>query len=324
MNIKFGYGDKENIQSKIDDSTFDEGDLIVTKNTDELVFIDSSKNQKIIKSRTQKSYTLNGTDLGALTDGSTIDAGISIDELLNMITQKPIPASYTQPTVTISRTGGNTAGSYEAGTSITVDLKSDFVQNDAGNITDHKFYKGSEIISEGGATTPITFTVEAFTLGDETVSFKSEASYEAGAIKNNNLGQPSPEGQIQAGTKSSSNLSFTGQRKLFFGTGVGDLPELNSANIRALTGVLNPTEGYKRDINISIGQQYIIFAYPATLRDVNQVMYVETNDTGMASSFTKTLVDIEGANGFTPISYKVYTYRMASPAAAPMTFKVTI
>ena len=55
-------------------------------------------------------------------------------------------------------------------------------------------------------------------------------------------------------------------------------------------------------------------------------MYVETNDTGMASSFTKTLVNVADArgeeNGMT--EYKVYSYKMAAPAAAPMTFKVTI
>ena len=103
------------------------------------------------------------------------------------------------------------------------------------------------------------------------------------------------------------------------------MPELNSAAIRALTGKkLNPTQGYSWNINIAIGQQYVIFAYPNTLRDVNQVMYVETNDTGMASSFTKTEIEVEGANAFTAKTYKVYSYRMAAPAAAPMTFKVTI
>lgn len=242
-----------------------------------------------------------------------------------MITQKAIPASYTQPTVTISRTGGQNTGAYEAGTEITVDLKSQFNKNDAGEITGHKFYKGSSMISDGGAVTSITYTVPKFTLGDETINFKSEATYGDGEIKNNNLGQPSPEGQIKAGTKSSSNMSYTGQRNLFFGTGVGNLPELNSANIRALSGKkLNPTQGYSWNINIAIGQQYVIFAYPNTLRDVSQVMYVETNDTGMASSFNKTEVKVEGLNAFTAKTYKVYTYRMASPAAAPMTFKVTI
>ena len=325
MNTKFGYGNKEDIITQIESSALDEGDLVITKDTNEIVFIDPEKNQKAIKSRTEKAYTLNGTDLGALKNGETIDAGISIDDLLKLITQKAIPATYNKPTVTISRTGGSTAGTFEAGTSISVNLKSDFTKNDAGDITDHKIYKNSDVIHEGGASASTTFNVEAFTLGDETVNFKSEASYADGPIKNNNLDQPSPDGQIKAGKINSNNLSFTGQRNLFYGTGVGELPELNSATVRALTGKkLNPTQGYSWNINIAIGQQYIIFAYPNTLRDVNQVMYVETNDTGMASNFTKTEVEVEGANVFTAKTYKVYSYRMAAPAAAPMTFKVTI
>lgn len=325
MNTKFGYGNKEDIITQIESSALDEGDLVITKDTNEIVFIDPEKNQKAIKSRTEKAYTLNGTDLGALKNGETIDAGISIDDLLKLITQKAIPATYNKPTVTISRTGGSTAGTFEAGTSISVNLKSDFTKNDAGDITDHKIYKNSDVIHEGGASASTTFNVEAFTLGDETVNFKSEASYADGPIKNNNLDQPSPDGQIKAGKINSNNLSFTGQRNLFYGTGVGELPELNSATVRALTGKkLNPTQGYSWNINIAIGQQYVIFAYPNTLRDVNQVMYVETNDTGMASNFTKTEVEVEGANAFTAKTYKVYSYRMAAPAAAPMTFKVTI
>lgn len=53
-------------------------------------------------------------------------------------------------------------------------------------------------------------------------------------------------------------------------------------------------------------------------------MYVETNDTGMAKSFTKSNISVQGANGATGADYKVYSYGMATPAQAPMTFKVTI
>ncbi|MBM6686913.1 hypothetical protein H9X89_15165, partial [Faecalicatena contorta] len=132
---------------------------------------------------------------------------------------------------------------------------------------------------------------------------------------------------IKAGTKDSSALSFVGQRQLFWGTGVGELPTLNSETIRGLANKkLNPTQGYSWNIPIAVGQQYVIFAYRATLRDVNQVMYVETNDTGMASSFTKTTVQVADARGGESgkVDYKVYSYRMAAPAAATMTFKVTI
>lgn len=46
----------------------------------------------------------------------------------------------------------------------------------------------------------------------------------------------------------------------------------------------------------------------------------------MAANFTKTTLDVADARGGNNgvMSYKVYTYAMAVPAAAGMTFKVTI
>lgn len=325
-NVKFLTGAKSEIDNKISSGIIDGGDIILTSDTDEMVFINPKAEKKVIKSKTQKAYTLNGTTLGALEDGAVIEEGTSIDELLAMITQKSIPATYVAPKITLSRVSGSTAGAQEVGTNISVDLSSVFTQNEAGAIIAHNILRGDEVIYEGGATETISHTVDSFALGEETVTFKSQASYEAGAIKNDNLGNPSPDNAIAAGTiTSSSGVSFTGQRCYFYGTGIGDLPELNSANIRALNNKkLNAKTGTEFEIPVAIGQQYIIFAYPSTLREVNQVMYVETNDTGMAPNFDQALVQVEGANGFTSTEYRVYTYRMGIPAAATMTFKVTI
>ena len=327
MKTKIGYGEQDAITSAIESSTLDEGDIIITSDTEEMAFVKPDKNPMFIKSRSTKEYTLNGTDLGALSNGQSIPAGTSIDELLNMITQKAVHPTYTAPTVSIAKSGSGTAsGSYEAGTSITPVLTATFNKNDAGNLTKLAVLKGSGEVGSD-TTSPYTYTGEAIVLGDETITFKAQATYEDGDIKNNNLGTPDATGQIKAGTKDSSNFTYTGQRNLFWGTGVGELPELNSDTIRGLTNKkLNPTQGYSWNIPIAIGQQYVIFAYRATLRDVNEVMYVETNDTGMAASFTKTTIDVAdargGENGKT--SYKVYSYHMAAPAAATMTFKVTI
>lgn len=327
MKAKFGYGNKTDIPTAISESTIDEGDLVITKDTEELAFVKPDKSTMFIKSRSSKKYTLNGTDLGALKDGESIPEGTSIDDLLNLITQKAVAPTYTQPTVSIAKSGsGTAAGSYEAGTSITPIFTATFNKNDAGNLTKLAVLKNN---SEVGSNTssPYTYTGEAIVIGDETISFKAQATYEDGAVKNNNLGKPDATGQIKAGTKDSSTLSFVGQRNLFWGTGVGDLPTLNSETIRGLANKkLNPTQGYTWNIPIAVGQQYVIFAYRSTLRDVNEVMYVETNDTGMAKSFTKTTVNVADARGGEngQVEYKVYSYRMAAPAAATMTFKVTI
>lgn len=322
--VKFLSGAKVDIDAKLLDKTIDEGDIILTSDTDEIVFINPQAEKRVMKSRTQKEYTLKGVSLGALAEGSTIAEGTSIDELLAMITQKSIPATYVAPSVALVASG-MTGGAYEVGTTISTTLKSTFTQNEAGALSAHNILKDKTVVVEGNTTNPFETAIEPFVLGEQTVTFTSQASYGDGAIKNDNLGNPSEENAIKAGTKESKGISFTGQRNMFYGTGVGELPELNSENIRLLNNKkLNPKAGLVFEVPVAIGQQYVIFAYPSTLRDVNQVMYVETNDTGMASSFDKTLVEVQGAEGFQEAEYKVYTYRMAIPAAAAMTFKVTI
>lgn len=327
MQTKIGYGNKTDIDTAITATTIDEGDIIFTKDTNEIAFVKPDKSIMYPKDRTSKDYTLNGTSLGALQNGEKIPEGTSIDDLLNMITQKAIAPTYNQPTVTLAKSGsGTAAGNYEAGTSITPILTATFNKNDAGDLTKLAILKGSAEVGSD-ASSPYTYTGEAIVLGDETVTFKAQATYGDGPVKNNNLGQPDATGQVKAGTKDSSAMSFVGQRNLFWGTGVGELPVLDSETIRGLTNKkLNPTQGYSWNIPIAIGQQYVIFAYRSNLRDVNEVMYVETNDTGMSDSFTKTLVNVADARGGEngQVEYKVYSYRMAAPAAATMTFKVTI
>lgn len=327
MKTKIGYGNKGDIETAITEQKLDSGDIVITKDTEEGAFIKPDNSVLFLKSRSTKDYILNGTDLGALQNGATIPEGSSIDDLLNLITQKAIAPTYTQPTVSLARSGeGTAAGSYEAGTSITPILTATFNKNDAGNLTELAILKGgSEVGSD--TTSPYTYTGEAMVLGDETITFTAQATYGDGPVKDNNLGTPDATGQIKAGTKTSSALSYVGQRNLFYGTGVGDVPSLTSDYIRGLANKkLNPTQGYNFTINVAVGQQFFVFAYPATLRDVNKVNYVEGNDPNMAASLTKATVNVADARGGENgvIEYKVYTYKAATPFAAPGTMQVTI
>ena len=201
MQTKIGYGNKTDIDTAISESKIDSGDLVVTKDTEELAFIKPDNSKMFIKSRSTKEYKLNGTDLGALKNGDTIPTEIDMDGFLQLITQKPIAPTYTQPTVSIAKSGSGTAsGNYESGTSITPILTATFNKNDAGDLTKLAILKGS---SEVGSDTssPYTYTGDAIVLGDETITFKAQATYEDGEVKNNNLGHPDATGQIKAGTK---------------------------------------------------------------------------------------------------------------------------
>lgn len=272
-----------------------------------------------------EEVTVMGNNWGSWKDGNKMTKGMTLTNILKKGVATQIPPTYTQPSVSISNNAGTASGNLEAGTSINVKLRSTFNKNDAGNLTTHQFYKNNSPVGESSSTTPITYD-ETFILGDQTVSYTSKATYEAGEIKNDNLGDPYPSGQIGAGTKTSSAYSFTGKRYGFYGASASPI-DSTSASIRALTKTqLGIAAGGTFNINIPIGAKYVVFAYPATLRDVNQVMYVETNDTGMASSFTKSEVQVADARGGSDgmINYKVYKFEMAGPAQAGMTFKVTI
>lgn len=323
---KVGYGQKENITQAIESETLNEMDIIITSDTDEIAFIDPDKTVNFMKSRTSKDYVLNGTSLGSLADGSKIPSGTSIDELLNLITQKAIPATYTKPSISIGNNGGTAAGSYEAGTTINPKLRATFSKNDSKGLTELKVLKGTTEVKTGTAS-PLDYTGDSFTLNDETVTYKATASYQEANVKQNNLGEDSKENWFNAGNLVSSNYSYTGQRNMFYGTGVGELPELNSEFVRNLANKkLNPTANTTFTINVAVGQQYIVFAYPSTLRDVNNVTYVEANDGSMAANFTKALVNVADARGgeYGLKEYKLYYYKMAVPAAAGMTFTVKI
>lgn len=327
--IKFFHGASTGIESKIEDGTINESDMVITSDTDELYYIDSTKTPHALgSSKSTEEVEVNlgsGGSVGGLATGDTIPAGTTLDELITMLTQKSVPATYTQPGVTCRVSSGTAAGSYEVGTEINTTLQATFTQNDAGALTTlaiNKSGEGSPIIS--GATSPQTTDAQTFTLGEETVSFTATASYAAGAIKNDNLGQPSPEGQIQAGSKTSAAVSFVGKRNLFYGTGTGATPEMTSELVRGLANKkLGPANGTSFNINVAAGQQYVVIAYPATLRNLTKCFYVEQN-TDLVENFALQTKSVQGANGAAGADYKVYVYSMAIPAAAGMTLQVQI
>lgn len=322
---KHAFGSKENVDAAKQSGAIDEFDVLFLDNH-EIGWIDKSGNTVISTTRTQEEVVVNGVTGLGIANGETIPAGISFDDFVKMVVQKAIPATYTKPTLALANNGGQASGNVEAGTSITPKLKATFTKNDAGDLKSIVIKKGSTEVANGTAS-PLTYNGEAIVIGDETITFKATAEYGDAPVKKNNLGAESKENWFAGSTVSSGDYSITGKRNLFYGTGVGAVPTVNSDMVRGLSNTkLAPAANTTFTINVDIGQQYIAFAYPADLRDVNNVTYVEANDSGMAGNFTKTTVNVAdargGENGLK--SYKVYTYAMAVPAAAAMTFTVKI
>lgn len=321
---KHAFGTKEGIENAKTQKQIDEYDILFLDNG-EIGWLDKTNNTVINTPRTQKPHVLKGTTFGALNPGDTIPAGKSLDEIMAMATQKSIPASYLKPTVALSNHGGTNSGAVEAGTSITPKVTATFTKNDAGDLTGITVKKGGVNVKEGTAS-PLNYDGEPIVIGDETISFSATATYKEGTIKNDNLGNPSPNGHIVAGTIASSNYSFIGQRNSFWGSGVGTIQSPTSNDIRKLANKrLNIASGTKISLKVETGQQYIIFALPEP-RTLTQVIYDDLGDKGMLSSFVKTTVQVADARGEANglKNYNCYTYNLSVPAAAPMNFTFVI
>ena len=322
-NVKFLTGSKDKIDAQISSGVADAGDVIFTSDTDEIVFLNPAVEKKVMQSRTQKAYTLNGTNLGGLAEGAVIAEGTSIDDLLELITRKVVPATYERPLITLVNNGQKTE--YEIGETVSETFQSQFTQNDAGALTAHYILKNGEQIYTGGDASAVIGCEYNFQITEPIITFESQAMHKAGEIKNNNFNEASPEGAIAAGIITSQSIVYSGYRNLFFGTGIGDIFDFTSDNIRALPGVIsNPETDMEFSIDVPAGEQYVVFAYPSSLGEVKNITYVQANDTNMAPNFDVSKVEVEGANGFNAVEYNVYTYKTAVPIAAQITFKVIL
>lgn len=332
--VSFFHGKEANIVRAIAEGKINGSDFIVTSDTDNIIYVNKEQvgeEEKLVQhilgsAKTKQPLTVNLGDSGALGGFSTndeISAGTSLDDIIKKLLVKRIPATYTRPTVSIICPK---AGSYEVGTNVEVGVTGTFKQNDGGAVTKMQVIKnGATPAALESATSPITYA-ETLSVPDGNTTYKVIAEYAQGAIKKDNLGDDSPAGRIEAGSVTSSTSTITGFRKAFYGAGLGDPAIATSDDIRALGYSVNAVKkGTTFSISVPEGQQFAVFAYPKSIGEVAQVMYVETSDTGASSKFTRSEVNVCGATAEQDaIAYYVYSYKMAVPASANMTFKVTL
>lgn len=249
-----------------------------------------------------------GGTLGGYKTGDSISADTSIETIIKKLLMKQVPPTYTQPAISITNNGGTASGNYEIGTEVTPNVRATFTQNDAGALTNIQFKKGGSNVGEAQTSSPATYTEAAFTLETAT-SFSATATYAEGAIKDDNLGEPYEEGHIAAGSKTSSNFTFTPYRKGYFVGSTENTDAIDSAVIRALASKKNGaySSGTVR-FTVPAGAQRVIIACPATNTGVTKVINESALNADVTSTFVKSQVDVEGASGYTAASYNVWTF----------------
>lgn len=281
------------------------------------------------------TYTANIGVLSVPSSGSgtLAAAGKNVKDVFASILAKEKNPSATQPAVTATC---EQLGAYEVGTSVTPSYSASL---SAGSYT---YGPATGVVATAWSVTNGTATkseatgsFDALTVADNTsYSITATATHGEGASPVTNLGNEYAAGKIAAGSKSgtayknASNRNvtkITGYRNSFYGTLTAKDGELHSALVRGL-GKSNKAlaAGNSFSVSIPVGAIRVVFAYPATLRDVNSVQDVNGMNAEIKSAFTKSVVSVEGANGYDAIDYKVYVMDMAKANDAANTYKVTI
>lgn len=271
-----------------------------------------------------EDIVFNGVEQGSYQDGDKMTAGDNLTLILKKFAQRANPVSYSAPLFGI--TPNNTT--VEAGTLVTPAIIPTFTQRDAGALNRYLL----QLVTGGGAPVSLvdgaalqTYNQASIQVQDGAfLEYTATAYYDEGLTKLNNMEEPDPTGKILAGSLSDI-LRYTGIRQAFYGADTTGSNPADSAAIRALAGKReNPGNGTTLTINIPAGTKRVVFAYPATLRDVSSVKYVELGNGEVKDTFQKINLQVDGANGFNPIAYKVYVYIPAVPFNASATYNVTI
>lgn len=265
--------------------------------------------------------------IGGYKTGDVIAAGTDIKTILNKLFQKSVPATYTTPKLTLVSNGVATSD-HEYGTNITAKFKATFRQNDAGTLESISILKNGTEISTG-TTSPLTSTTEEIQLTTD-LSYTAYATYAEGAIKNDNLGEPSPDGHIAAGTVTSNTVSLIPYRQgYFYGVLKSTDPIVWTSDI-IRSGIMK--NGSYESGNLPLisassvsDRTHIFVACPATNTGITKVIMPSSVNADCTKDFVKqsSTVIVEGANGATGIAYNLWVYSPAS-ISDDQTFTVTL
>ena len=301
----------------------------------------------------RENITLAGgyTQVGNLTKSQNGTATFStkgksvMDALTEIFSKRLQPSITAQPSIgTFTLTG---AGAVEAGTKVAAAAYSGATLN-AGS---YQYGPATGVTATNwkveritnAATTQVT-TADAASLtagsdnnggagfiigdaGDNAVSslkYRVTATHGAGVTAKDNLGAASsPAVAIAAGTKTKDTAAYTPFRNTFYGASASK-PALDSAAIRALGKTGKAYAAGTLTINVPAGTQRVAIACIATAKGVTKVINETAMNADVTSTFVKSAVPVEGANGYAAKDYNVWVFEPAVAYGNAAVLKVTL
>lgn len=170
---------------------------------------------------------------------------------------------------------------------------------------------------------------EGFVIGDgagavSSLKYKVTATHGAGVVAEDNLGDASnPEIKIAAGTKSKETSAYTPYRNYFYGA-TAQKPELNSAYIRSLTKSGKAYAAGTVTVNVPAGATRVAIACIDGKTGVTKVINESAMNADVTSTFVKSTVEVEGAEGYEAKTYNVWIFEPAKPYENAAVLKVTL
>ena len=270
-------------------------------------------------------------NIGVQTVGSTgsktLDTtGKNVKQVFDMIMAAEKNPTITQPSVSVTC---SQMGNYEVGTQVTPQFS---VSLNAGN---YQYGPATGVTATGYSVTDTDDNSSDQASGsfpqitvsdDENYSISATVTHTEGAVPKTNLGNDYAAGKIAAGSKSGTKGTITGHRKSFYGTTTDKGAATTSDIIRGLAGKSSGAlkNGSTFTVPIPVGALRVLIAYPATLRDITSIKDVNGMNAEIKSGFALSRVQVEGANAYSAIEYKVYTMDFATANDTANTYSVTI
>jgi hypothetical protein len=244
------------------------------------------------------SKTSTGTATFA-TKGKSVAAALQ-----EMLSKREQPSIKTSPSVSLTSTNG----AKEVGTKITPTWSAtlnagSYTYGPATGITASKW----EISDGTNTASTASGSFPEITVGDNTnYKITAKATYAAGTVAKDNLGDPSnPTVQIAAGSKSKTGSAITGYRAWFMYIGTDNTSAVDSAFIRGATNK-GSTQSTQDNVTIPQGTKRIVVAIPANGKNLTSVIDIDGMGLEVIGNFTQTSVNVEGLNGYAAVAYDVW------------------
>lgn len=220
-----------------------------------------------------------------------------INLLKSLFLEHPV---YISPTASIT----NITQTVENGSNINGTLTITYVQNDGGSAILYTVYRNGISVSNLGTYIYSETNIQS------SIIYSGSVSYNAGPIKNNNLGEPDSVGQISSGTTTSSVRTITPQLLNFWGNS-NTIP-ISSAEVRSLSDNIFSTNTTFTLITGTTNNNFIV-AIPAT-KSIISVIDITNLNTNLTSNYIlingNFNVNDIGGNSH---SYKLYAMTTAIP-----------